>query len=291
MLGKLMKYEWKSLSKICSIMLLSIAVVTVIGCVLLSFPGTMAVFSDDSTYTELQTMALAFTFMISFMLYMFMLVGITYGIMIYIGVHFYKTMYTDQGYLSHTLPVTPNQLFLSKTLTSGLWYMLIMVATLISIFALIFSFAAGMMGSEGYSIGEMFAELINELSTADMEAELGMSMFHYCAFMLFSMLIGPFTAVIMIFGALTIGQLSKKYKAMMGILAYFGIMVINMIVNMIAQMVATIGSTVSMMSNPDAVTTMNMGSIYDSSMIVSILMAVILYFVSYYILNHKLNME
>lgn len=290
MLGKLIKHEWKSVYKVGSILLLAMLAVTAIGCVVLQMPWLKDLFTEESNLGEVQTVILTFTLMISFILYIFLLVGITYGIMIYLGVHFYKTMYTEQGYLTNTLPVTPHQLLISKTLVSGIWYVLIEVAVIISVVALIFSFVAGLGTTEGYTLAEALETVWSELVLV-FESEFKGTMIHFLIYMVITMLVSPFAAMLMIFGALTIGQLSRKHKAAMGILAYFGICIVNMIISMIVSMIYTVKISLTSINNPAAVNGMDMMGIYDASLIIVIVMAVALYWISHYILSKKLNME
>ena len=56
---------------------------------------------------------------------------------IYSGYHFHKNVFTDQGYLTNTLPVTPSQLLLSKELAALLWLLIDVVVISISIFILV----------------------------------------------------------------------------------------------------------------------------------------------------------
>lgn len=290
MLGKLIKHEWKCIYKIGTIMLLAMLAVTVIGSVVLQMPWMRDLFNDEMVLGEVQTVILTITMMISFMLYIFLLVGITYGILIYLGVHFYKTMYTDQGYLTNTLPVTPHQLLISKVLVSGVWYILIEIAVVLSMVVLVISFMSGIGSAEGYTLAEAFTEMWDELKVA-FESEFRGTMIHLLVYLVVTALVSPFTTMIILFGALTIGQLSRKHKGIMGILAYFGIGIINMVISMIVSMVYTIRISLTTISNPNAVSDMDMMGIYDISLVMVIVMAVILYWVSHHILSKKLNMD
>ena len=120
MLGKLMKYEWKNIWKAGTLMLLGMLVVTVIGCVVLRMPG-VAEFFDSNDVNGAQAWLVISSFAATLILYVIMLLASTWGMLIFLGIRFYRSMYTDEGYLSHTLPVTANQLFLSKVLVSGVW--------------------------------------------------------------------------------------------------------------------------------------------------------------------------
>lgn len=122
MLGKLIKYEWKSIYKLCSILLGAMILTSLLGCIILRTPLVVELFRSSSSiaYTEMQQTALVLMIMAGAVMYVLILMAVTYGILIYMGVHFYKSMYTDEGYLTHTLPVTGQQLLNSKIPVSGI---------------------------------------------------------------------------------------------------------------------------------------------------------------------------
>ena len=123
-----MKYEWKKIWKAGTLMLLGMFIVTVIGCVVLQMPG-VAEFFDSNDVNGAQAWLVISSFAAILILYVIMLLASTWGMLIFLGIRFYRSMYTDEGYLSHTLPVTANQLFLSKVLVSGVWYLFISIGT------------------------------------------------------------------------------------------------------------------------------------------------------------------
>ena len=47
--------------------------------------------------------------------------GISTGTQLFISVRFYQSLFSDEGYLAFTLPVTPGQHLLARTLVGGLW--------------------------------------------------------------------------------------------------------------------------------------------------------------------------
>ncbi len=87
------------------------------------------------------------------------------------------------------------------------------------------------------------------------------------------------------------GQLSRKYKALMGILAYFGVMFVNMVVSYIVQFVLSFKEILFHMGNYYGSNNVNMAANYDSTLVVSLIMGVSMYFISHYILTKKLNMD
>ncbi len=289
MLGKLMKYEWKNNLKIGGIMLLGIFAVTLIGCLVMRIPIVSEIFTEDTEF-DIQKVFWVMMSIASMILYIFALVGVTYGLMIYLAIRFYKTMYTDEGYLTHTLPVTPNQIFLSKILVSGCTYLVIEIAVIVSVLALIFSLFGGIIVQQGYSVWELFSMIFEELAVV-FEEEMGFDLIRYIITVVVMGLIGPFLSITLLFGCITLGQLSKKHKVVMSILAYFGVMLINMIISMVVQLVTTLKYSYELMNNPYSEMTINMNSTYDLALIMSFAWAIVMYGVSYYILNKKMNLE
>lgn len=284
MLKKLVKHEWKSVYKVGSVLLLVIFAVTLVGYIGLRTPAVSAFFADETELDGMQAVLMGFASISSFLIYIMLLVGAMYGIIIYMGVHFYKTMYSDQGYLTHTLPVTPNQLLGSKVLVSGIWVLLINVALGISVLVLIIGMLQGIMNGLQADVtwDEIWRELQWGLEYMDFDTV------HFLVIIVLSFLISPFTSVLLLFGALTIGQLSGKYKVMMGILAYIGLAVANYILNSLVQAIMTFGYIAGSM---DEMSMSYMTSRYDPSLIISCVVGVVLYFVSHYIISKKLNLE
>lgn len=293
MLGKLMKYEWKNIWKAGTLMLLGMLVVTVIGCVVLRMPGGVVTgLLDNNDINATQSWFVLSSFVATLILYVIMLLASTWGMLIFLGIRFYRSMYTDEGYLSHTLPVTA----LSKVLVSGVWYLFITIGIGISVVALIVSLMTGLLNIGELSsvltqyngnIWEFMADAFYELGRT-YEEEMGINLSHYVITLLLTYVAGPFITMVTLFGALTIGQLSSKHKGLMGILAYAGLTILSSIIGSTVQSAFMFGTNVMSSSGGFSVTT-NMA--YDINVITRLLIAAIMYGVSYYIMNRKLNLD
>ncbi len=288
MLGKLMKYEWKSVYKVGAALVAAILAVTIIGYFALRSPAMAEFLFSDTELEGIQSVIFAFMSMASMMLYMMLLVGAIYGIMIYVGVHFYKTMYTDQGYLIHTLPVKKHHIFLSKIFVSGVWVLFINLSLVISVVVLSFGMVQGVTAGVASEVD--WSMFWSEMGVVF--EELNVNTAHMLIVIILIVVLTPFTSVLQIFGALTIGQLSKKYKLLMGILAYIGLLVVNSIISALVQTITTFGYAFNYgMSGSDEMPTGYLLAAYDSTLVTSCVLGVVLYFVSYHIMNKKLNLE
>ena len=96
-------------------------------------------------------------------------------------------------------------------------------------------------------------------------------------------LLMPFVSVTTLFGAVSIGQLSSKYRVLMAILAYAGIIVAESLVGSMVRSIMTV-SHMSAMGG-------YLGRSVNFDFLVELLVAVGLYFVSWHVISNKLNMN
>ena len=288
MLGKLFKHEWKCTWKVGCMMLLGLVLVSFFGWFSFQAPMWRAI-ADSDHYSGLSIWDF-FSFGTLFV-YIIMLVGLNYGIIIYMGVRFYKTMYTDEGYLTHTLPVSKHQILLSKILNSGLWVVLMMIGIGLSVVVLMLSMVGAFMPA-GYTWADVWKELEPEIGYMNETFRdiFGMSVSGYFGMMLLLSLLSSFCSIIILFGAISIGQLFTKHRVLMAIVSYVGIMVVVNIISSTVQSVFSI-SQMARVTSINVLTGNYMNMTVWLSMAISIVEAVLLYFVSYYVTSKKLNME
>lgn len=290
MLGKLIKHEWKSTYKMCGILLLALAVVTVMGCISFRTPMWVNLVRDNYE-GGVSAIDIAGIFML--LIYVFSLVGVIWGLIIYIGVQFYRSMYTEQGYLTHTLPVTSHQLLFSKFLIGGLWYVIIQLLIVVSIFLLVYSLAT--LSASG---GTIWKEITDAWSVMSIESHglLGSSPGGYVVFWILSIIFGAFASVMSLFGAITIGQLSSKHKVLMSIVSYLGICVVEWIISYITTLPLLFGNITTLVAGNEVeseVKSISISGVPDFLLTVGIkvILASVLYFLSNYIITKKLNLE
>lgn len=271
MLGKLIKHEWKGTYRVGCLMMFLTLLVTVLGW--LSMQGIIWRSSSYSSFGLLD-----FLSSIVMIMCVFMLVGICYGTLIYLGVRFYRTMYTDQGYLTHTLPVGKHQLLASKILVSGIWLMIVYAFVFLSIVVMVGSMMGALISEEdGWT--SVWAELGPGL--AELFEELGIG-FEYYMLLLLELLCAPFVSVTILFGSITVGQLFTRARVLMAIVCYVAILVLNGLISSIVQSIATFASY-----RDDYYLNVSMGS----SVLVQVVVAVLLYIASYQVISKRLNME
>ncbi len=283
MLGKLLKHEWKGTYRAGCLMLIIIAGVTFAGWLAFQSPMWQSLADEDYNYIggSFGVNLLDILSVFTLLMYAFMLVGVVLGIMIYLGARFYRTMYTGEGYLTHTLPVTKHQLLVSKILVSGTWLLLVELAVFVSVMALIFFLLKAFIPDDYVwewslsSFQELFREIFEELDINEILLS---------TVTLISTIAGPFAAMIMIFGALSLGQLFTKHRIFMAVVSYGVLMIVRGVVGSAAESIIA------------AVQYGQEKFIYfDSTMVVNLalnaVLTVALYLSAYLVTSRRLNME
>lgn len=149
--------------------------------------------------------------------------------MVLIYVRFYKNLYTDEGYLTFTLPVSRKQILLSKTLNAFIWYVLhgLLVALALFLFILFAVPPEGnaLINTELFKgIGELFSELWKICG-----AWLILIIVELVIFLLLSTLMG----ITLFHLSITVGSvIAKKAKIFASVGMYY---VFNMAITMFMQ--------------------------------------------------------
>ena len=137
--------------------------------------------------------------------------------------NFYRNLFTDEGYLTFTLPVSTDQILLSKLFSTSLWGIISIIGTIISGFIIIFFGTA----THGFFNTELWGELMNMISSYIYSFGL-LTILSYIIYILITGLY----LVLMIFLAITIGAIiAKKHKIIASIGIYY---VLNMAVSVIS---------------------------------------------------------
>lgn len=270
MLGKLIKHEWKGTYRMGCLMLGAMAVVTFLGWLAFQAPVWKSLSgSSVENYNGLLDVFSVFTLII----YAMLLVCVHFGTKIYLGIRFYRTMYTDEGYLTHTLPVTKNQILVSKIFVSGVWTLIVLISIYLSLFLLGLSSVLAIVPD--FTVSELF-EGIGEVFR-EMEYWFDFDTVRLLVMGLLLSLIGPFLTVTILFGAISLGQLVSRGRLLMGVLFYIIILVAEqLLVAFFRSFAVGVGSYVNT----------NM----DISFVMDLLTAGILYAVTHFVISRKLNL-
>ena len=199
-------------------------------------------------------------------------------------VRFYKNMYSAEGYLTFTLPVTNAQHIFVKLLAAMVWQTI----------SLLTVFAAGCIALAGPDLVGAFnliAHLIDEVLL-----ELGAV--HFIAFvmeMLVLVILSAVSNMLLCYACITVGQTAKKNRILMAVGAYF----IYYVATQAISTVFTIAITVLGMSNAfdgilpwiahHPVATLHL--FLCGAVVISVVITAAFWLVTQTIMTKKLNLE
>lgn len=285
MLGKLLKYEWKGLQLPLMIMMIVLAGTMILTCgVILTINPKL-----DETIAWYSVMALV----LSVFLYYFGIIGCTLGTTLIIVVRFYKTCYTDQGYLTHTLPVTTYQLLNSKIIAAILTQLLMFLAIILSIFIIaqvgihhVFSFMPD------YTYAELRQELYRQIPDIlnSFEDEFGIRLGLYITYLIAYCIISAIANIITLFGCVSLGQLYAKHRIVGAIAAYFILQFVMMIIGYITA-IPMYTRLLTGTHYENATVFGVMSPTMNLSLLTTVLVAVGMYFANLHMMTKKLNLE
>lgn len=276
MLKKLFKYEWRSVSTLLFIVHGALLIYALIGRI--GYQIYFSRFVSDSGST-----VMGITTMFYVIVYVFGIMAVLLMTMLYLAMHIQKSFFSDEGYLTHTLPVSPTQLLLSKMFIYWIWTILDIIFVVISIGILL-------TNKETWpAFTHVFREMWNTLSSLS-----GFSNVVNNIIYLLSLFVDffCFSTGLLIF-AICLGSQFKTHKVMGSVLSFFGIVIISNIVNLIitgATLPGGIGSTLMVTSAASEVSTAINYS-YIAQTIWYLLAGIFFFLGSRYILSKKLNLE
>ncbi len=266
MLGKLMKYEFKATWKLLVPMYIFLVVMSI-----LAFFTVRLTFFETMHNNELLELTSAFV-LVAYIMSMFITIMAT---SIYLIYRFYKSVYSDEGYLLHTLPVDKHHIIISKTLVSFIW---VVINSLIIYMSIIFLFASNKEAFEGLKWAlNIFIDIWNSYDSVN-------------AFTVFMTIVAVFVSIIAkilkITACISLGQLSPDHKVLVSFGIYYGIYVLQRIIAMIYFAVIALSARVN-----DSFSGVLFGMNWGYSLIGGLIGCVIFYYLTWYVMEKRLNLD
>lgn len=268
-MGRLMKYELRSCWKLFVLMWLGTLVLAVLN--RFTLPAMEAIDNDFVRFSC--------TMMI--ILFVLAAIAVIFVSYIYVVLRFYQSMLRGEAYLTFTVPVGIDSILWSKALCGML---LVLGSTAVYIGSLVILLS-------GVIPGDMMKELSWGLSMA--AKELGTANIIFMALALIVLaLLGVVTAILQVYLAMALGQLSNKYKLVVSVLAYIGI---NTVLSTVSGVVTMPAMFMSMESMEYAFNAQDLAAgiwlFLAVLFLQSVLLLVVFYLPTRYIFKNKLNLE
>ena len=207
MFGKLLKYDFKYVARIW--WMLAVGVLGLSVAASLVFRAIFLNINSNGFFAFLSVLGMFFL-VVSF-------IGIFGSLVVtevLVFVRFYKNFYTDEGYLTFTLPVKRSKLLLSKTLNSVIWFVL---HTALILVCVVIFMALGIASSLSASPLKMIAGFVGSLWD-----KVGFWLIVYAveAILLFVVLSAFTTCLVQL--CITIGAIvAKKQKVLAAVGIYY----------------------------------------------------------------------
>lgn len=264
MFAKLLKYEWRSNAFTFWILSAAALGLSVLGGILLR---QLVVRGDDLTDTA------AFTIGMTLLFIVLSLIAYVIAVVVMLLIRFYKNKFTDEGYLTFTLPVNEHQIFLTSAINMLLWLLISGLVLMVGIVIIV------LITTIGVDLGEIQTVIDNSEE----------------------FLIGPpawlkvlSTVVSIVFGVvlpmtcLTVGAvLAKKHK----ILAAFGVYYLISVAMGILESVLTLASSFSGIIDSEEAYQQLLTQSALITMAVQLAIIVVGYFLSTSLMKRKLNLN
>lgn len=272
MFAKLLKHEWQA-----NVRLLSLLCGCAVGLGCIAAVILRIITSNWDAIIENDTAALflipAFFFLLAVFLGIILLSPCIQYILLY---RFYKSRFTDEGYLMFTLPVKTSHLFLSSTVHFAIWYAIYFVTLIISL-----GIAIGLGPVWQSEVLEIFKMGYSEMSTGFNEI-LGPG---YILSGIFSLLVMGCYSIVAPMSAVVLGaSIAKKHKVLTIIGILIGLsMVTSTVTGIITSLTQFLSLTIDDILALATVTPL-------LTCIVPLVFTIGGYFLSIHIMQHRLNL-
>lgn len=275
MFQKLLKHEFAVNRSLFTILCLSMLGGGVLGSIALHFLIQMG--QNQNAYTterETSLMVIGIMILALFLVAVFIAIA---GLLVFMGIllvyRFYKRHFTDEGYLTFTLPATTHQVLLSSIVNILLWSLITTIVGLV---------AYGIMFLPAFlTAGEFDVNIWKEMHYA-MRTVFGDG-YWLCYWLL--IVCGALGTTILPLLSITIGaQVAKKHKLLAGFGIYYGLNVGISFITGIISFLTVIGDAVMM----DRGGTMFLSLLLPALLYLAI--GVGGYFLMHYLVQRKLNL-
>lgn len=259
MFAKLLKHEWKATWGILGMLSLCALGAGVVGAVMLRLLIDAAETNQNNPLNAISPSVLMFV-LLGLMVY-----SVGGSILLYF--RFYKNKFTDEGYLTFTLPAKSWEIFLASLVNILIWSVIIGLVVCVSV-GLILVLGLG--------------ELMKDIFPADAWQQLLESVDGEVILNLAMNAVNAVSNVVVIMACITLGAVvAKKHKLLVAVGFYYA-----------ASTVRNTVSTIVMASTMESAQTfgevMTVSSV--SNGIIGVLLGVGGFFLSVYLMDHKLNL-
>ena len=270
MLGRIIKYEWKGTARI----LLPIQAIVLILSLLARFQIQPVISTSYRYYSASSRIfgAVSNTIIFAYIVVLIIANAFTF---IYLFQNYYRTMFKDAGYLTHTLPVKTPTILHGKFIMNFIWILISIVVAMLSMLIAFWS-------------GDFFGFMGEVVNAVVRESQSWNHSFVWYIIMTLLLVLGCIASTILEFYlCMSVGQLAQKHHLLAGVGTFFAIYIIQKIVaNIFLGLQGGIGVLLFESSLDELI-----DKIYVWGLIEYMIIIVVCYILTRLITTNKLNLE
>ncbi len=287
MLKQLLKYEFKATKRLYFGLYLALALLSVVLGVTFRQEHALA---HSTSFQNLEVILM--------IVYVSVILAIAVLCFVNTIQRFYQNLLGREGYLMHTLPVNENQLILSKLLTSMVW---VLCSGLVGVVCITVMVAVGVFDPETFGMVDWESwKRLWQMLCEEMGPEFWVAM----AWTILINLARLASLILCVYAACMIAHQFKKQTMVAGILAFIGL---NIVENQIDKLLGTNDVTLFVGVNYQLVdvsdvsggtpvmhyltTAFGQGAGYLFCFIFTAAIAAVYFFLTRWLMKHKLNLE
>lgn len=275
MLRKLIRYDMKSLNRFLPLLHLFMLLASVM----------IRFFVTGRISPQVSDSQADFILVLLFVLYFTSVTALTTGTYLLAGIRFYKNMFTDEGYLTKTLPITNGTHLLSKTIAGSIWAVVDMILIYLSVYIVVWTpYVQSLVSSNKEDIRAEFG-LTGEYADLSLSTALAVLLLFSC--------FGAVSSIVMIYASVALGQLFSSHRVLGAVVSYFVISTVISVLSLVVM--ALFGHETRLIVTASSLEMdFNLISYMIEVMkITAVLMtgiSAVLYIMTYYIMNKKINL-
>lgn len=214
MLGKLIKHEFKDTIRLFWPIFSLIVVLTPLFAFLMKL-GSNGIFSS---YEEKNGLNLTYALQGGLIGYYLLLVGLFLGCQIMMALRFYRTIATNEAYLTFTLPTSTGKILFSKWLIAMLYYI---VSGILAFFSILFTIIVVTPAT--------FKEIVQTFE--DFILNIDIDSFSLLSLVALVFIVSGAAKILQFYVSIVLGQLFRSHRAIISIGFYIALSVVLQIVS------------------------------------------------------------
>ena len=279
MLGRLLKYEWKSSGKITLLLNAYILLITLCGIAMIKFGFFNAMAARRAASREdLSLPALIDALLVG--AYCISIIAVAIAVVLFHIFRFYRNYYTDEGYLMHTLPVSSAQLILSKGFFAFGAIILTSAILMLSAFSVTYTAAPPAERQE------LLTQIRTLIPSAAQELDCPPALF--VLYMTVLTIVSGAHTIFSFYAALSIGQRFVRHKIIGSIIAYAVMNMAEQILSLILLFLCGWNSMIMEQNYAATITIVRKSFLF--SLIVTSFITVVYWFITNYMMKERLNL-